>query len=71
MINFVLDVLPTYMMSRIHIPQAVTQRLDVIRKCFLWQGNKERERFPFSLMEKYYQKEKARGSRYQTPQASE
>jgi len=45
LINSVLDALPTYMLSIFHIPQSVVQRLDKIRRNFLWQGNKERKGF--------------------------
>ncbi|XP_019267660.1 PREDICTED: uncharacterized protein LOC109244948 [Nicotiana attenuata] len=42
LINSVLDSLPTYMMSLFPIPAGVTQRLDRLRRSFLWQGNKEK-----------------------------
>ncbi|WMV33279.1 hypothetical protein MTR67_026664 [Solanum verrucosum] len=43
LINSVLDALPTYMMSLFPIPPGVINRLDSIRRKFLWQGNKERK----------------------------
>ncbi|WMV54990.1 hypothetical protein MTR67_048375 [Solanum verrucosum] len=43
LINYVLDALPTYMMSLFPIPPGVINRLDSIRRKFLWQGNKERK----------------------------
>jgi len=42
LINSVLDALPTYMMSLFPIPPGIINRLDSIRRKFLWQGNKER-----------------------------
>jgi len=45
LINSVLDSLPTYMMSLFPIPARVIQRLDKIRRSFLWQGNKEKKVF--------------------------
>ncbi|WMV18940.1 hypothetical protein MTR67_012325 [Solanum verrucosum] len=43
LINSVLDAMPTYMMSLFPIPAGVTDRLDRIRRKFLWQGNKDRK----------------------------
>lgn len=43
LINFVLNSMLTYMMSLFPIPVGVTQRLDNIRRKFLWQGNKEKK----------------------------
>ena len=40
LINSVLDALPTYMMSIFPIPNGVIQRLDKIRRDFLWKGTK-------------------------------
>ncbi|XP_049399756.1 uncharacterized protein LOC125863802 [Solanum stenotomum] len=39
LINSVLDALPTYMMSVFHMPANVIDRMDAIRRNFLWQGN--------------------------------
>lgn len=41
LINSVLDALPTYMMSLFPVPTGIINRLDSIRRKFLWQGNKE------------------------------
>nr|XP_009804761.1 PREDICTED: uncharacterized protein LOC104249929 [Nicotiana sylvestris] len=43
LINSDLDSLPTYMMSLFPIPAGVTERLDRLRRSFLWQGNKEKK----------------------------
>lgn len=43
LINSVLDAMPTYMMSLFPIPAGVTNRLDRLRRKFLWQGNKDRK----------------------------
>jgi len=43
LINSVLNALPTYMMSLFPIPTGVINRLDSIRRNFLWNGNKERK----------------------------
>ena len=40
MINFVLDSLPTYVMSLFPIPSKVVKDIDSLRRNFLWQGNK-------------------------------
>ena len=40
-INFGLDAPPTYMMSVFPIPRTIIDRLDKIRRKFLWQGNNE------------------------------
>jgi len=41
LINSVLDAMPTYMMSLFPMPGKIIQRLDTIRRNFLWQGNGE------------------------------
>ena len=41
MINSVLDSLPTYVMSLFSIPAKVVEKLDRLRRNFLWHGNKE------------------------------
>ncbi|WMV45736.1 hypothetical protein MTR67_039121 [Solanum verrucosum] len=43
LINSVLDAMPTYMMSLFPIPVGVIDRLDRIRRKFLWRGNKDRK----------------------------
>ncbi|KAG5596177.1 hypothetical protein H5410_037409 [Solanum commersonii] len=43
LINSVLDALPTYMMSLFPIPPGIINRLDSIKRKFLWQGNKDRK----------------------------
>nr|XP_009800410.1 PREDICTED: uncharacterized protein LOC104246308 [Nicotiana sylvestris]XP_016445624.1 PREDICTED: uncharacterized protein LOC107770805 [Nicotiana tabacum] len=45
LINSVLDSIPTYMMSLFPIPGGIIQRLDKLRRSFLWQGNKEKKVF--------------------------
>lgn len=45
LLNLVLGILPTYMMSLFPIPPWVTKRLNNIRRKFLWQGNKEKKGF--------------------------
>ncbi|WMV58070.1 hypothetical protein MTR67_051455 [Solanum verrucosum] len=42
LINSLLDALPTYMMSLFPVPPGIINRLDSIKRKFLWQGNKER-----------------------------
>lgn len=44
LINSVLDALPTYMLSIVHVTQSVVQRLDKIKN-FMWQVNKEKKEF--------------------------
>ncbi|PHT52662.1 Kinesin-like protein NACK1 [Capsicum baccatum] len=41
LINSVLDSLPTYVMSLFPMPTKVEERLDKLRRYFLWLGNKE------------------------------
>ena len=41
LINSVLDSLPTYVMSLFPMPSNVEERLDKLRRDFLWKGNKE------------------------------
>ena len=41
LINSVLDALPTYVMSLFPLPTNVEERLDKLRRDFLWSGNKE------------------------------
>lgn len=43
LINSVLDSLPTYVMSLFPIPTKVVEKLDMLRRNFLWHGNKERK----------------------------
>ncbi|WMV58738.1 hypothetical protein MTR67_052123 [Solanum verrucosum] len=43
LISSVLDALPTYMMSLFPIPLGIINRLDSIRRKFLWLGNKVRK----------------------------
>ena len=40
LINFVLDSLPTYVMSLFSIPGKVVKAIESLRRNFLWQGNK-------------------------------
>ena len=44
LINSVLDSLPTYVMSRFPMPVKVEERLDILRRSFLWSGIKEGKR---------------------------
>ncbi|KAG5598738.1 hypothetical protein H5410_030108 [Solanum commersonii] len=39
LINSALDALPTYMMSIFRVPTNVVDRIDALRRNFLWQGN--------------------------------
>ena len=48
LINSVLDALPTYVMSLFPLPAKVEERLDKLRRDFLWSGNKEEEKIHFS-----------------------
>ena len=41
LINSVLDALPTYLMTIFPIPAKVEERIDAIRRNFLWNGEKE------------------------------
>lgn len=41
LINNILDVLPTYVMSLFPLPTKVEKRLDSHKRNFLWQGCKE------------------------------
>lgn len=43
LIHSVLDALPTYMLSVVPIPVGVQNRLDKIRKNFLWQGKNDQK----------------------------
>ena len=45
LINSVLDSIPTYVMSLFPIPDSVVNKLDRLRRNFLWKGNKERGRY--------------------------
>lgn len=45
LINAVLDSLPTYVMSMFPIPAVVVDKLDKLRRDFLWNGNKEDKGF--------------------------
>jgi len=45
LINSVLDSMPTYMMSIFPIPDGVINRLDAIRRNFLWEGNSDTRKF--------------------------
>ena len=44
-INSVLDSMPAYMMSLFPIPDGVMDRLDALRRNFLWEGNSETKKF--------------------------
>jgi len=50
LINSVLDALPTYMMSVYPMPASVRDRLDAIRRNFLWQGNCDPNKHKFHLV---------------------
>nr|XP_016449022.1 PREDICTED: uncharacterized protein LOC107774064 [Nicotiana tabacum] len=52
LINSDLDSLPTYMMSLFPIPAGVTERLDRLRRSFLWQGNKEKRGIAWTMPSK-------------------
>lgn len=43
MITSILDALPTYLMSLFPLLSSVEERLDSLRRNFLWQGNNERK----------------------------
>lgn len=43
LINSVFNALPTYMMSLFPVPTGIINRLDSMRRKFLWQGNKRRK----------------------------
>ncbi|WMV31952.1 hypothetical protein MTR67_025337 [Solanum verrucosum] len=45
LINSVLDSMPSYMMSLFPIPDGVIDRLDALRRNFLWEGNSETKKF--------------------------
>lgn len=45
LINSVLDAMPTYMMSLFPIPHGVIERLNKLRRNFLWEGNSETKKF--------------------------
>lgn len=60
LINSVLDSLPTYMMSLFPIPAGVIQRLDNIRRNFLWQGKKEKKSLSPSQVERGNSQQSAR-----------
>lgn len=45
LINSVLDAIPTYRLSIVHVTQSVVQRLDKIKRNFTWQVNKEKKEF--------------------------
>ena len=47
LINSVLDTMPTYMMSLFPIPDGVIDRLNALRRNFLWEGNSETKKFHF------------------------
>lgn len=42
LINAVLDTMPTYMMSLFPIPVNVIDRIDALRRNFLWEGNSDK-----------------------------
>lgn len=48
--NSVLDALPTYMMSIFPMPANVIDRMDAIRRNFLWQGNCDPNDHKFHLV---------------------
>ncbi|CAN4104100.1 unnamed protein product [Withania somnifera] len=37
--------MPTYMMSLLPLPDGVIDRLDALRRNFLWEGNSETKKF--------------------------
>lgn len=43
LVNNVLDALPTYVMSLFPLPRKVGEEIDVLRRNFVWQGNKENQ----------------------------
>ncbi|WMV33017.1 hypothetical protein MTR67_026402 [Solanum verrucosum] len=45
LINNVFNSMPTYMMSFSPIPDGVIERLDALRRHFLWEGNSETKKF--------------------------
>ena len=45
LINSVLDSIPTYVMSLFPIPDSVVNKLDRLRRIFLWKGNKEKGKY--------------------------
>ncbi|CAN4097167.1 unnamed protein product [Withania somnifera] len=45
LINSVLDALPTYLMSIFPLPAKVEERIDALRRIFLWRGDTENNGF--------------------------
>ncbi|WMV42184.1 hypothetical protein MTR67_035569 [Solanum verrucosum] len=44
LINFVLDAMPSYMMSLLPFPASVMKRLDSLRRDFFWEENREKNK---------------------------
>lgn len=44
LINAVLDAMPTYLMSLFPIPVNVVDRIDALRRNFIWKGNSDKRR---------------------------
>lgn len=45
LINSVLDSIPTYLMSLFPLPTKIQERLDRLRRDFLWEGNSDTRKF--------------------------
>jgi len=43
LIKSVLDALPTYMLNLFPLPKSIGEKLNKLRRVFLWQGNKEKQ----------------------------
>ena len=61
LINSVLDTMPTYMMSLFPIHDGVIDRLDTLRRYFLWEGNSETKKFHLFKWDTLIKSKQARG----------
>ncbi|WMV38316.1 hypothetical protein MTR67_031701 [Solanum verrucosum] len=61
LVNSVLDSLPSYMMSVFPAPASVTERLDAIRRNFLWKGSEDKKKYHLVKWEELIQSKRGGG----------
>lgn len=61
LVSSVMDSIPSYMMSLFPIPASVTDRLDVVRRNFIWKGSEDKKKYHLVKSEELLESKKGGG----------
>uniref|UniRef100_M1A801 Reverse transcriptase zinc-binding domain-containing protein n=1 Tax=Solanum tuberosum TaxID=4113 RepID=M1A801_SOLTU len=61
LVSSVMDSIPSYMMSLFPIPASVTDRLDVVRRNFIWKGSEDKKKYHLVKWEELLESKKGGG----------